>query len=368
MFVIGFKGDTRQLLQVSETSAGWFNFSSSIMVGKYVGQLFGSLGVVMRRCMFNVLSVGPIPNHLAFIMDGNRRYAKKRNLEFGAGHKAGFLSLISILKYCYELGVKYVTVFAFGTDNFNRRPEEVQMLMDLMLEKIEGLLEQESILYQYGVRVLFIGNLKLLKEPVRVGMEKAMKATANNTRSVLLVCVSYSSQAELKHAIRESCKDKSHVVEALNSVDKAYGSTVTKESEECEKISSVFSHDRTQDFCQDELDESGAHKASSVCNNLTVGISNGVIKDDEKIKGECCIVKMVDIKKKMYMAVAPDPDVLIRSSGETRLSNFLLWQTTNCSLYAPASLWPEMGLWEIVWATIIYQRNYFYFERKKKQL
>ncbi|KAG6403315.1 hypothetical protein SASPL_135532 [Salvia splendens] len=104
----------------------------------------------MRRCLFQVLSVGPVPSH---ILDGNRRYARKWGL--------------TLMKYCYELGVKYITVYAFSTDNFKRKPDEVQGVMDLMLEKIEGLVKEESIVNQYGVRVEFVGNLKLLSEPVR---------------------------------------------------------------------------------------------------------------------------------------------------------------------------------------------------------
>jgi ditrans,polycis-polyprenyl diphosphate synthase len=95
--------------------------------------------------------MGPIPNHLAFIMDGNRRYAKKEKLEEGAGHRAGFSVLMSMLKYCYELGVTYVTIYAFSIENFKRKPDEVQNLMDLILEKIEGLLKEESLVNKYGV-------------------------------------------------------------------------------------------------------------------------------------------------------------------------------------------------------------------------
>ncbi|XLS66275.1 hypothetical protein HN51_026249, partial [Arachis hypogaea] len=108
-------------------------------------------------------------------MDGNRRFAKKSNLAEGIGHKAGFSSLISILRYYYELGVKYVTVYAFSIDNFKRKPKEVQSLMELMREKIEELLQDESIINEYGVKLRFIGNLQLLAEPVRISMEKAMK-------------------------------------------------------------------------------------------------------------------------------------------------------------------------------------------------
>lgn len=277
--------------------------------------LFQYVATFIRNFIYRILSVGPIPNHIAFIMDGNRRYAKKWNMEEGAGHKAGYLALMSILKYCYELGLKYVTVYAFSIDNFRRRPEEVQDLMDLMLEKIEGLLKEESIVNQYGIRVYFIGNLKLLNEPVRVAAEKVMTATANNTKAVLSICIAYSSSVEILHAVQESCKDKYDNLQALN-----------------------------------------ANRGS-----------NGVIEGYEEKLEEHPVIKLVDLEKHMYMAVAPDPDIVIRSSGETRLSNFLIWQTTSSLLYSPIALWPEVGLRHLVWAILNFQRSYSYLEKKKKQ-
>ncbi|KAK3410566.1 hypothetical protein EUGRSUZ_J02531 [Eucalyptus grandis] len=235
----------------------------------------------LRKCLFKALSVGSIPSHVAFIMDGNRRYAKRKNLVEGDGHWAGFSSLITILGYGYDLGIRYVTVYAFSIDNFKRWPDEVQGLMDLMVEKIEELLKTGSFLDQYGIRIYFIGNLRLLNGNVRIAAEKAMKATASNNKTVLLICVAYASRDEIVNAIKRSCEDK--------------------------------------------LDEADAFEGN------------------EDIKG---------------MNV-------IRSSGETRLSNFLLWQTAYCPLYAPDALWPDMGLWHLVWAVLSFQRSYSYLQKKK---
>ncbi|KAL1566662.1 ditrans,polycis-polyprenyl diphosphate synthase [Salvia divinorum] len=258
-----------------------------------VMRLFGSSVSYIRGCLFRVLSVGPVPSHLAFILDGNRRYARKWNLGEGMGHRAGFLSLMTIMKYCYQLGVKYVTIYAFSIDNFKRKPDEVQAVMDLMLEKIEGLLKEERIIKQYGVRVEFVGNLKLLSDAVRVAAEKAMRATAVNSRAILLIAVAYTSTDEIVHAVHES--------------------------------------------------------------RLDIGEAKGVIKVD-------------DVEKHMYMGVAPDPDILVRTSGETRLSNFLLWQTSSSLLYSPRALWPEMGLRHLVWAVLNFQRVQPYLERRRKKL
>ncbi|KAK1397865.1 Alkyl transferase [Heracleum sosnowskyi] len=182
--------------------------------------------------------LGPIPSHIAFIMDGNRRFSKKNKLMEGAGHRAGFSALMSMLKYCYEFRVKYVTIYAFSIDNFRRRPEEVQSVMDLMLEKIEGLTKQESIVNQYGVKVRFVGNLQLLSEPVRLAAERAMVATAENSKAVLTICVAYSATDEILHAVRESCEEKRDEISALEATGSGpYGllglNSNEKEQEKC---------------------------------------------------------------------------------------------------------------------------------------
>ncbi|KAK4423818.1 Dehydrodolichyl diphosphate synthase 6 [Sesamum alatum] len=140
-------------------------------------------------------------------MDGNRRYAKKQNLEGGAGHRFGFLALMNMLKYCYELGVKVRYHLCFkASENFKRRPEEVQTTMQLIQEKIEGLIEKESIVNCYGVRIHFCGNFKLLSEPVKLAAEKAMKATACNSKAVLSICIAYTSTDEIVHAVETHAK------------------------------------------------------------------------------------------------------------------------------------------------------------------
>ncbi|KAJ7972664.1 Alkyl transferase [Quillaja saponaria] len=277
--------------------------------GTELDGIFEKFVMFLRKCAFQVLSVGPIPTHIAFIMDGNRRYSKKQNLVEGAGHRVGFSALMSLLMYCYELGVKYVTIYAFSIDNFRRRPEEVQSVMDLMQEKIEGLIEKESIVNRYGVRVYFVGNLKLLSDPVRLAAERAMAATAKNSKAVLSICVAYTSTNEIMHAVQESCKEK-----------------------------------------WDEITMLGAGEAGY---------------DLIGLKGN--LIKLADIEKHMYMAVAPDPDILIRTSGETRLSNFLLWQSAYCYLYSPSVLWPEIGFRHFFWAILNYQQNHLYLDKKRKQ-
>lgn len=247
------------------------------------------LGDAMRNCLFSILSVGPIPDHIAFIMDGNRRYAKKHKINEGMGHRLGFKSLMSMLKYCYELGVRYVTIYAFSIDNFKRSPEEVESLMELLQEKMEALLKQDSIVNRYGIQVHFAGDLTLLTKPVNMAAQKVMEATSKNTKAVLSVCIAYTSTNEIVRAVETAFQDKS-------------------------------------------------------------------------------CVSLVDIERSLDLSVAPDPDIVIRTSGETRMSNFLLWQSARSLLYSPSALWPEIGLWHLVWAVLSFQRMNSYVEKKKKQL
>lgn len=265
-----------------------------------------NLGSLARRCIFGVLSVGPIPDHIAFIMDGNRRYSKKYNFEEGTGHKLGFSALTSMLKYCYELEVKYVTVYAFSIDNFKRRPEEVKSLMELIQEKIEWLVKEDSIVNQYGVRVHFVGDLKLLDDSVRFAAEKAMAATAGNSKAVLSICIAYTSTNEIVNAVQQSCEEKWDELKILDSCGAAYG--------------------------------------------LTNYAGDGDTKDKN-------FVGLMDIDKHMFMKVAPSPDIVVRTSGENRLSNFLLWQSTHSIICSPSVLWPEIGLRHLVWAVLNFQRK-----------
>ncbi|XP_004509437.1 dehydrodolichyl diphosphate synthase CPT3 isoform X2 [Cicer arietinum] len=347
--------------------------------GGITSHLLGGLCCYLRRCIFSVLSVGPLPNHVAFIMDGNRRYARRRNLGEGDGHKAGFSALLSILRYCYELGIKYATVYAFSIDNFRRKPKEVQTVMELMREKIEELLQQESIINEYGVRLHFIGNMQLLTEPVRVAAEKAMRVTAHNQERVLLICVAYTSTDEIVHAVQESCIDKWNEVQTPKE-DKVSNGEFTRINTGLKRNGLDLNfHDTCKENAikgvegdgeKDALFDQNVEKHSDNYGEAEIALCNGMVEitNERKFKqDEFASIKLVDIEKHMYMAVAPDPDILIRTSGEARLSNFLLWQTSACPLYAPKVLWPEIGLRHLVWGVLNFQRHYFYLEKKKKQ-
>ena len=240
---------------------------------------------------------------------GNRRYAKVRSLKDGTGHRMGFSALTASLLYCYEMGVKYITVYAFSIDNFKRDPSEVQSLMELMEEKINELLESRGVINKVNCKINFWGNLDMLSEPVKLAAQKLMETTAGNTGLVFSVCMPYNSTSEIVNAVNKLCAER-------------------------------------KDIAQKE------HSAN--CNGH--GANNATHSD----------ISVADLDRHMYSKGCPDPDIVIRTSGEARLSNFLLWQTTFSHLQNPDLLWPEFSLRHLAWAILQYQRVYPYVEQKKK--
>ncbi|KAM3195089.1 hypothetical protein ACQJBY_071258 [Aegilops geniculata] len=263
-----------------------------------------SLQNFLRKCIIAVLSYGPMPKHIAFIMDGNRRYAKSRSIKQGTGHSVGFAALMASLIYCYEMGVKYITVYAFSIDNFKRDPSEVKTLMELMEEKINELLENKNVINKVNCKINFWGNLDMLPEPVRLAAQKLMASTAENTGLVFSVCMPYNSTSEIANAVTQLCKERRDAMQGQQA-----------------------------------------------------GGRNG--------RGTRSDISVADLDRHMYTAGCPDPDIVIRTSGETRLSNFLLWQTTFSHLQNPDPLWPEFSWRHLVWAILQYQRAYPYIEQNK---
>ncbi|CAG03368.1 unnamed protein product, partial [Tetraodon nigroviridis] len=202
---------------------------------------------LLERFSANVLKAGPMPKHVAFIMDGNRRFARKKNMECLKGHMQGFNKLAETLRWCKHLNIQEVTVYAFSIENFKRTKEEVDGLMELARQKFVKLLEE---------------------------------------RCFLNVCFSYTSRHEITNAVREM----------------AWGV------------------------------EEGLLKASDV---------------SESLLNEC-----------LYSNNSPNPDLLIRTSGEVRLSDFLLWQSSHSCIVFQSVLWPEYSFWNLCEAILRYQLNY----------
>lgn len=208
-----------------------------------------------QRLALKVIKSGTIPRHVAFIMDGNRRYANKLQLKTTTeGHVRGFDKLAEALQWCLDIGIEEVTVYAFSIENFKRSKSEVDTLMQLAREKFAKFLEEKDQLNERGICIRMIGNWKLLPIDLQKCMADAMLMTRNNTKAYLNVAFAYTSRDEMTESIKE----------IINGVR------------------------------ENELDP---------CD-----ISDGLIR------------------KCMYSGESSDPDLLVRTSGESRLSDFLLWQ------------------------------------------
>lgn len=207
-----------------------------------------------------------IPNHLAIIMDGNGRWAKQRGKERSEGHIAGMETLRRTVRYAAEYGVKYLTVYAFSTENWGRPQAEVDALMGLICKGVEM---ESPQLIESGIKVVAIGDRSRFSDEVKAALDKIEEVTAEGQRMTFVLALNYSSRSELTQAVR-------HIAERI---------------------------------------ERGEVKAEQI---------------DEEL-----------ISASLYTAAIPDPDLIIRTSGECRLSNFLLWQASYAELYFTPTLWPD---------------------------
>ena len=234
-----------------------------------------------------------IPNHVAIILDGNGRWAKKKHLPRNMGHVQGAKTVEQICEDADSLGIKYLTVYAFSTENWNRPEEEVKGLMSLLIHTIEA---ETPTLNKNNVRLLSIGDNSRMPKDVRERLEACIKVTENNTGLTLILALSYSSRWEITKA--------------------------------------------TQDIAKD--------------------LSNGIIKQED-INEEL-------ISNYMCTKNIPDPELLIRTSGEYRISNFLLWQIAYSELYFTEVLWPDFTKDELYKAIINYQSRERRFGKTSEQI
>ncbi|MFC1496040.1 isoprenyl transferase [Candidatus Margulisiibacteriota bacterium] len=220
-----------------------------------------------------------IPQHIAIIMDGNGRWAKRRHLPHIAGHRKGTEAFKKIVKACAEIGVKYLTVYAFSTENWGRPKKEVGFLMALFAEKIDREINE---LDENNVCLRFLGRLNQFSKKLQEKMQEGMKKLEKNTGLNVNVMVSYGGRAELVDCVNQ-------------------------------------------------------------------------IKNDKlKIKNE---ITEQDIADNLYTAGMPDPDLLIRTASELRVSNFLLWQIAYAEIYVTPVLWPEFGKKELLAAIKDYSKR-----------
>lgn len=214
--------------------------------------------------------------HIAIIMDGNGRWAKKRGMPRTFGHKKGAENVVKITRAMKESGVKYLTLYAFSTENWQRSKDEVDALMQLLNEYLDKELKE---IMDNNVRIVFIGERYMLSDSIQAKMTFLEKESEKNTDLTLCIAMSYGSRQEILSAVKK---------------------IAAKVKEGSMDISQI-----TQDAFSEEL----------------------------------------------YTKEIPDPDVLIRTSGEQRISNYLLWQSAYTELFFTNTLWPDFGkdeLWDII--------------------
>ena len=319
------------------------------------------LHALLRSFLLWVLSAGPIPSHIAIIMDGNRRFADRLGVDRWIGHNHGYEALMRTLKDCFDLHVKTVSLYAFSIDNFRRPPDEVSALMDLMQSKLESLIEKEGIARSYGVRVRVLGDLALLPEGVRKAAEKVMDLTRHNQNAVLNLFVSYSSTHEIVRSaqrIRDDfCNSYRHGVDT----DKSGEDAICIMKGNRDDFRSSFGHDVDPD------DSEG--KATCTQEDCLSSFGHVMDPDDSGEKLAACLqedfkrvleqlVTEKEIERHLYTESCAPPELLIRTSGETRLSNFMLWQTSFSHLAFLKVLWPEFSLKDLFFVILEYQRTY----------
>ena len=234
-----------------------------------------------------------MPRHVAIIMDGNGRWAKRQGLARMFGHKQGVEVVHNITEAAAELGLEYLTLYTFSTENWNRPKEEVDALMTLLVDTI---VKETPTLMKNNVRLLTIGDLERLPKAAHAKFAGCMQQTAGNTGLKLVIALSYSSRWE--------------IIEAMK---KAVGMA---------KNGQIGAEDINEEFVSDLMTTQGM----------------------------------------------PDPDLLIRTSGELRISNFLLWQLAYSELYFTACLWPEFTVEEFYKAIVDYQHRERRFGKTSEQV
>jgi undecaprenyl diphosphate synthase len=223
-----------------------------------------------------------LPRHIAIIMDGNGRWAKKHAMGRIRGHRKGAQAVNTTVTACREIGIQYLTLFAFSSENWGRPSEEVHALMNLLTEYLE---KEASRLQKQEIRLATIGNTEKLDDSVREKLLEVVDLTKNNRKMTLTLALSYGSRDEILQAV---------------------------------KI--IAERSRTGNILPADIDQ----KTFSSC---------------------------------LFTGNLPDPDLLIRTSGEYRMSNFLLWQCAYSELYFTDVLWPDFGKDDLLKAISIYQRR-----------
>ena len=251
-------------------------------VSDRVGDALGR--AVDQRMLREVMAHEVRPQHMAIIMDGNRRFAFKNRLTSGVGHRIGKAKLEEVLDWVLELNIPWFTVYALSTENLNRPQHELDALFDLYIEGLNDIAEDPRI-HANHVRVQIIGRRDLLPARVIAAIDHAESRTAGYEQFVFSVCLAYGSREEILDAIRAIAEDHAKGELALDAIDEAA------------------------------------------------------------------------VSDRLYTADMPDPDLVIRTSGEERISNFLLWQMAYAELYFTDVYWPSFSKRELLKAIKAFQQR-----------
>ena len=237
-----------------------------------------SMGLFRKQAKAHEVDMERLPRHVAIIMDGNRRWAKEKFLPSAMGHQKGVDSLRSTMRLFDKYGIKYLTVYAFSTENWNRKKEEVEFLMGLLAKTLLNELDE---MHAENVKIHFLGDLSKLGDYLIDIVKKAENKTKNNTGVNLNIAFNYGSRDEIKNALKEIVKE------------------------------GVAPEDITEEL----------------------------------------------ISQHLYTKDIPDPDLLIRTGGEKRISNYLLWQLAYSELYVTDKYWPEFNNEELCKAIIDFEHR-----------
>ncbi len=223
-----------------------------------------------------------IPTHIGIILDGNRRWARKRGLPPMEGHRAGAENLDKIIKFSKKIGIKILSVYAFSTENWKRSPAEVNFLMNLLVEYFKTKL---NFFQENKIKIVHSGRFNKLPSPAKIAIQNAVKKTKKNDEFIFNVCFNYGGRAEILDAIRKIYRDI-----------------------------------KKKKFSIRKLNEKSFYQF-------------------------------------LYHPEIPDPDLIIRTSGEIRTSNFLLWQSAYSEWYFTKTLWPDFDEKELIKAIKDYQKR-----------
>jgi undecaprenyl diphosphate synthase len=254
------------------------------------------------------LDMTRIPAHIAVIMDGNGRWATERGKDRSFGHQAGVDTVRRITSECVRLGVKYLTLYTFSTENWNRPADEISALMGLVLTSLE-----DEIFMKNNVRFRVIGDMKRLPDAVQQKLHETEEHTAKNDAMTMVVALSYSSRWEITEAVRKI------VAEVRKNLDHPNSAVKWKEYL---TTGGIFPLDITEETISQHL-----------CTNFM-----------------------------------PDPDLLIRTGGELRISNYLLWQIAYSELYFCDTYWPDFNEEELHKAIYSYQNRQRRFGKTEAQV